>query len=799
MTPPRFLSASASLISLATALLGPGYSSRAALPGDEHWDNQFGPVGVNEVAQSVIAQGSKVYVGGQLTGAGNTRANGIAGYDGTNWFPLNNGVSGEFNFTYVWALASDANYVYAGGNFTNADNSGARSIARWDGANWSKMGDELNGYVFALKVVGTNVYAGGIFVPTTNTYACVARWTGARWVMIGGEFDGGFPVAYALETDGTNLFVGGTFTSAGGTAVNNLAAWNGSSWSAPGGGIGSGVVRALLYQSGRLYVGGSFTNTSGPSFTNLAVWDGSSLGAWVPANRSVRDIISDGTNIYVGGEFTSLAGQSVARIARFDGANWFPLSAGVQGFGVAASPGIYKMCLGSDGHLYVAGNFNSIGGVGASHAAVWDGVAWAGMGGSKSKGLTHFIGTVSSSLARGTDLFVGGLFTEAGDKVVNSIGRWDGTNWSTLGSGLTGTFTTGVAPTARALAIVGSDLYAGGNFTNAGGVAAKGIARWNGTSWFNIGNADATVRALAYDGSMLFVGGNFTNIGGINSPGLALHVPGGGWLSLGTLAGGSRTVAALARDGTDVYLGGNFTSINGVGLTNIAHWNGSSWLPLGNGMNNTVNALIASNGVVYAGGTFALADGVSVNRVARWNGSSWSALGGGVQGSTASTTISSFLLRGGDLYVTGTFTNAGGIYTLGLAKWDGTTWSAPFGSGLVASPGTANATTLALIGNDLYVGGQFAFAGDKPSMFFGRWNEQKNFYPPPNPRLVNPRWANGQFGFRVTGLSGERYVIESATNFGTWSPRLTNSMPLFDFTDASASNAPGSVYRAVLQ
>jgi hypothetical protein len=299
---------------------------------------------------------------------------------------------------------------------------------------------------------------------------------------------------------------------------------------------------------------------------------------------------------------------------------------------------------------------------------------------------------------------------------------------------------------------------------------------------------------------MLLVGGNFTNIGGINSPGLALRIPSGGWLPLGALAGGNRSVTAMARDGTDIYIGGNFISINGVGLTNIAWWNGATWLPLGNGVNNTVNALSASNGIVYAGGTFTVAGGVSVNRIARWNGSSWSPLGDGVMGPTTSTTVSSLQQRGGELYVTGTFTNAGGIYTLGLAKWDGSNWSAPFGSGLVANPGTANATTLAWIGNDLYVGGQFAFAGDKPSMFFARWNEQKNFYPPPNPRLVNPRWASdGWFGFRLAGTSGERYVIESTTNFGTWTPRLTNSTTLFDFTDTGASNAPAKAYRAVLR
>jgi len=67
MNPPRFVFASATLLSV--ALLSSALSTRAAVPGDEHWDNQFGPVGMNDVAASVIAQGSEVYVGGQLTAA----------------------------------------------------------------------------------------------------------------------------------------------------------------------------------------------------------------------------------------------------------------------------------------------------------------------------------------------------------------------------------------------------------------------------------------------------------------------------------------------------------------------------------------------------------------------------------------------------------------------------------------------------------------------------------------------------------------------------------------------------------
>ena len=55
----------------------------------------------------------------------------------------------------------------------------------------------------------------------------------------------------------------------------------------------------------------------------------------------------------------------------------------------------------------------------------------------------------------------------------------------------------------------GSDLYAGGGFTTAGGIAANYIAKWNGSSWSALGsgmNGDC-VYALAVSGSDLYAGG----------------------------------------------------------------------------------------------------------------------------------------------------------------------------------------------------------------------------------------------------------------------------------------------------
>src|SRR5207249_3458818 len=93
------------------------------------------------------------------------------------------------------------------------------------------------------------------------------------------------PYVSALTVSGTNLYAGGWFMTAGGQQVNNVTKWNGSSWSALGSGIGSGVygdyskVYALAMSGNDLYAGGDFTSAGGNPATNIAKWDGSNWSA----------------------------------------------------------------------------------------------------------------------------------------------------------------------------------------------------------------------------------------------------------------------------------------------------------------------------------------------------------------------------------------------------------------------------------------------------------------------------------------------------------------------------------------
>ena len=254
----------------------------------------------------------------------------------------------------------------------------------------------------------------------------------------------------------------------------------------------------------------------------------------------------------------------------------------------------------------------------------------------------------------------------------------------------------------------GNKLFAGGFFSNAGGVSAGLVAAWDGTNWSAVGGSPAVgfIRSLEVhdDGSgyALFTGGG---------NGVAKW-DGSTWTTLGGLFNGE--VMELEVYNGDLYAGGWFTSIGGVTMNRIARWNGSSWSSVGGGTDAIVSALLAHNDgngyALFVGGDFTTAGSTSASRVAKWNGSSWSAVGGGFASS-----VESFGTFNGDLY-------AGGFFSIPvdpfnrIARWDGTQWS-----GLNDTYGRWNSMSNTIYamtefddgtGNALFVAGVFEQADD---------------------------------------------------------------------------------------
>jgi hypothetical protein len=196
----------------------------------------------------------------------------------------------------------------------------------------------------------------------------------------------------------------------------------------------------------------------------------------------------------------------------------------------------------------------------------------------------------------------------------NSIAKWDGSTWSALGSGIGGDFLYG-GPYVSALAVSGTNLYAGGEFTNAGGVSANYIAKWDGSAWSALGSGMNDVLALVVSGADLYAGGGFTNAGGVPANSIAKW-DGSAWSALGSWTNVDVAFYALAVSGSDLYVGGNFTTVSGVPANYIAKWDGSAWSALGSGIGGspdydgtTLVAALAADGVghLFVGGYFTLA------------------------------------------------------------------------------------------------------------------------------------------------------------------------------------------------
>jgi hypothetical protein len=160
----------------------------------------------------------------------------------------------------------------------------------------------------------------------------------------------------------------------------------------------------------------------------------------------------------------------------------------------------------------VGGTFDGITGVpNTRYLAKWNGSSWSSLGSGVSGGL----GSVLTIYASGAEVYVGGYFTTAGGLSVNAIAAWNSvsSSWSALGTGVSG----GLGSVAS-ITVSGSKVFVGGNFNTAGIVSANNIAKWDGSTWSAMGSgitpiAGTLVSALASFGNDVFAGGSFTSAG----------------------------------------------------------------------------------------------------------------------------------------------------------------------------------------------------------------------------------------------------------------------------------------------
>jgi len=375
--------------------------------------------------------------------------------------------SGGFNgYVHALKLNSSGDALYVGGSFSSYRGvaNSARTIAKLSTNNGAidtafhpvSASGGFDAYVlaFELNSTGTTLYVGGVF----SSYRGVANSARsiAKLSASGGAIDSSFhPVsatggfdsavnALALNSNGTTLYVGGSFTTYRGVTnsalrIAKLSTSDGTIDTSfhpvsTTGGFDSAVYSLALDSTGaNLYVGGNFTTYRGVAnsarrIAKVSTSDGGIDTTFHPASATggFEDVVnaltlnSDGSTLYVGGGFTIYRGVtnsawSIAKLSTGDGGidtTFHPVSA-TGGFDNA----ITSLVLNSDGTiLYVGGHFTEYRGVANS--------AWSIAKVSTSDGTIDtsfhpvsasggFNGTVWGLAlnSTGTTLYVGGAFS----------------------------------------------------------------------------------------------------------------------------------------------------------------------------------------------------------------------------------------------------------------------------------------------------------------------------------------------------------------------------------------------------
>ncbi len=513
----------------------------------------------NNLVQSMTIDGTNLYVAGVFTNIASGGRAGIA-----KLVLATGALDGGWNASAdapSRSVTTDATYVYVGGDFWNIGGQAIRYAVRLNKTNGNADAAWVpnpSGKVNMIAIDGSAIFIAGEFTQmhaqTRNYLAKVNNTTGAN---DGSWNPGANGNGYVLIVSGSNILVGGNFSYTAGIARSGIVRVTNStfeldtSWNAQI--VAGDTVNSVALDGTDVYIGGYFTSAGGQARNYIAKLNSTNGNAdltWNPnSDDEVIVVKVNGSAVYASGAFSSIGGQARDYLAKLNKTNGNADAAWDSG----ATNLVYAIALdGSD--VYVGGSFTTIGGQGRNRIAKLDSVN----GDADLTWNANSTNRVWALEVHGSYVYAGGDFTTIGGQALNRVARLNKTNGNADAM-----WNPNIDNRVGALAFEGSNVYIGGVFQNAGGEPYNRLARADdidGTidSGWNP-NADAHIASIAPTSYGIIVGGSFNSFGGAGSK--YYYAARINPVSLYQLSNVSNTLTVLDSSGRNIKVG-SFTGVD---------------------------------------------------------------------------------------------------------------------------------------------------------------------------------------------------------------------------------------------
>jgi hypothetical protein len=308
------------------------------------------------------------------------------------WEIFGGGIGGDMGTLFAADFVVFDELLVIGGYFPTAGGMTVNSIATWDGVQFAPLGSGVDGEIRCLVTYDGDLIAGGYFEHAGGVAAQgIARWDGTEWHPLGtgvyNAFSGGPGDVWDMVVWQGDLYAVGGFTHAGDTEVSYIARWDGSTWSDVGGGIsmiggGPTGLRGVDVHEGDLVIVGALDFAGGVEANNVAIWDGvswSRVGSGPDPyddlfgeRQAALSVASYKGLLYVGADFSEAVGDGAEALAVWDGESWGPVDAGVEGGGWPFGPSVYDLEVAGEwleSSLLIGGDFGEANGLDTDNVA----------------------------------------------------------------------------------------------------------------------------------------------------------------------------------------------------------------------------------------------------------------------------------------------------------------------------------------------------------------------------------------------------------------------------------------------